>query len=72
MHLDVDVLDEQAFPATDYLMPDGLSRDELAELMRPLLASPGLAGVSLACYNPDKDPDGAGARYLVGLFGELL
>jgi arginase len=72
VHLDVDVLDEQAFPATDYLMPDGLSRDELAELMRPLLASPGLAGVSLACYNPDKDPDGAGARYLAGLFGELL
>jgi hypothetical protein len=28
--------------------------------------------VSLACYNPAKDPDGAGARYLVGLFGELL
>ena len=68
MHLDVDVLDEQAFPATDYLMPGGLSRDELAELMRPLLASPGLAGVSLACYNPAKDPGGAGARYLAGLF----
>ena len=72
LHLDVDVLDEQAFPATDYLMPGGLSRGELADLMRPLLASPGLAGVSLACYNPAKDPDGAGARYLVGLFGELL
>ncbi len=31
VHLDVDVLDEQAFPATDYLMPGGLSRDELTE-----------------------------------------
>ena len=72
VHLDVDVLDEQAFPATDYLMPGGLSRAELAELMGPLLAGPELAGVSLACYNPAKDPDGAGARYLVGLFGELL
>jgi len=72
VHLDVDVLDEQAFPATDYLMPGGLSRGELAELLRPLLASPGLAGVSLACYNPAKDPDGSAARYLVGLFGELL
>jgi arginase len=72
VHLDVDVLDEQAFPATDYLMPGGLSRDEVAGLMRPLLASPALAGLSLACYNPAKDVDGDGARYLVGLFRELL
>jgi arginase len=72
VHLDVDVLDEQAFPATDYLMPGGLSRDEVADLMRPLLASPALAGLSLACYNPAKDAGGDGARYLVGLFRELL
>jgi len=72
VHFDVDVLDEQAFPATDYLMPGGLSRDEVADLMRPLLASPALAGLSLACYNPAKDADGDGARYLVGLFRELL
>lgn len=72
VHLDVDVLDEQAFPATDYLMPGGLSRDELTGLMRPLLASPALAGLSLACYNPAKDGDGAGARYLVSLFRDLL
>ena len=72
VHLDVDVLDEQAFPATDYLMPDGLSRDELTGLMRPLLASPALAGLSLACYNPVKDAGGAGARYLVSLFRDLL
>jgi arginase len=72
VHLDVDVLDEQAFPATDYLMPGGLSRDELTGLMGPLLASPALAGLSLACYNPAKDADGDGARYLVGLFRELL
>ena len=72
VHLDVDVLDELAFPATDYLMPGGLSRDEVADLMRPLLASPALAGLSLACYNPAKDADGDGARYLVGLFRELL
>jgi arginase len=72
VHLDVDVLDELAFPATDYLMPDGLSRDELAGLMRPLLASPALAGLSLACYNPAKDAGGDGARYLVSLFRDLL
>jgi arginase len=58
VHLDVDVLDEQAMPATDYLMPDGLQWDELAALLRPLGASPGLAGLSLGCLNPEKDPGG--------------
>jgi arginase len=57
LHLDVDVLDQDAFPATDVLMPDGLDVEELAELAGPLLASPALAGVNLVCFNPEKDPD---------------
>lgn len=57
LHLDVDVLDETVFPATDYLMPGGLNWSELAEVLPPLLSSPNLIGASLACYNPDKDPD---------------
>jgi arginase len=58
LHLDVDVLDQEAFPATDVLMPDGLSLAELTELTAPLLASPALAGVNLVCFNPEKDPGG--------------
>ena len=58
IHLDVDVLDEVAMPATDYLMPGGLEWDELAALLAPLCAAPGLAGLSLGCLNPEKDPDG--------------
>ncbi len=72
VHLDVDVLDERAFPATDYLMPGGLSLAELGELIRPLLAAPALAGVSLACYNPQKDPAGRGARDVVSLFRDVF
>jgi arginase len=56
LHLDVDVLDEAIFPATDYLQPDGLDWDELAAILAPLAASEELIGASLACYNPDKDP----------------
>jgi arginase len=58
IHLDVDVLDEREMPATDYLMPGGLDWDELAALMDPLGASEALAGLSLGCVNPEKDPDG--------------
>ena len=33
--------DEAAMPATDYLMPDGLEWDELAELLAPLAGALG-------------------------------
>jgi arginase len=72
LHLDVDVLSEDVFPATDYLMPGGLTLPELGELMEPLARGAGLAGLSLGCYNPGKDADGSGARTLVELFARLL
>jgi arginase len=58
IHLDVDVLDERAMPATDYLMPAGLEWEELAELLPPLCLSPAAAGLSIGCLNPEKDPGG--------------
>jgi arginase len=68
VHLDVDVLDKREFPAADYPNENGLTRDELAALLPPLVRSPGLIGFSLACYNPTKDP-GGGARLLTQLLG---
>ncbi|HEX5610344.1 MAG TPA: arginase family protein [Solirubrobacterales bacterium] len=65
LHFDVDVLDPSAFPATDYLLPGGLSWEELRATIAPLLASPALAGASLGCYNPEKDPGLACGRTLV-------
>jgi arginase len=74
MHIDVDVLDEIAFPATDYLMPGGLSLEQLADLLTPLGHDPRLVGASIGCYNPSKDPGGAYGealtRVIVGAFGE--
>jgi arginase len=72
LHLDVDVLGEDVFPATDYLMPDGLTMDELVALMRPLGRSPSLVGVSLGCYNPEKDPVDHYGRALVEAFRATL
>jgi arginase len=56
LHFDVDVLDPACFPATDYLLGGGLDWDELAATLHPFFNSRRLAGASLACYNPDKDP----------------
>jgi arginase len=72
IHLDVDVLDEQALPATDYLMPGGLQWDELGALLRPLCSAPGLVGLSLGCLNPEKDPDGRSTRRTCDLLAAAL
>ena len=72
LHLDVDVLDQEAFPATDYLMAGGMSWDELNELLPPLLSCDALIGASIACYNPDKDPGRTCGRALVEALRPLL
>ena len=69
LHLDVDVLDQAVFPATDYLMPGGLDWEELEAVLGPLAAAANLVGISLACYNPDKDSELACGRRLVAALG---
>jgi arginase len=72
LSLDVDVLDEVAFPATDYLMPDGLSLEQLHDLLLPLGRDARCVGASVACYNPTKDPGGHGGAALVDLLVDVL
>jgi arginase len=72
LHIDLDVLDQAVFPATDYLMSGGLDWDELIELLRPVASDPGLAGWSVACYNPEKDPGGADGRAIVAAMERLF
>ena len=72
LHLDVDVLDRDAFPATDYLMPDGLSLAELKALLGPLAGSPRLAGINVTCFNPEKDRDGSCGTALVEMLKSTL
>lgn len=65
LHFDVDVLDQSVFPATEYLMPNGLDWDELDAALAPLLSSPALIGASLGCYDPSKDRAGACGEELI-------
>ena len=68
LHLDVDVLSDEVFPATDYLMPGGLDLVQLTELLSRFGADDGLIGFSVGCYNPAKD---SGGRYGDDLAGVL-
>lgn len=72
VHIDLDVLDESVFPATDAFVAGGLDWDELTDLVRPLLASDSCLGLNLVCFNPEKDPDGESGRRIVELLGATL
>ena len=67
VHLDVDVFDEREFPATDYLMPGGLTLAAGRDLLQALGADDRLVGMSVGCYNPDKDADRRCGAALVDL-----
>lgn len=72
LHLDLDVLDQSAMPAVDYLMPGGLDWEETTALLRPLAASPALLGVDVTILNPTLDPTGDCARRTVELLADLF
>jgi arginase len=72
LHLDLDVLDEAALPAVSYPQPRGLDWEELVELARPLVAAPNLVGVSIADFNPDRDPTGEHAEAIVAALETLF
>lgn len=72
LHLDVDILGQDNFPATDYLMPDGLSMPELKALLVPIAASEGLIGLNITCFNPDKDPNDTYGRDLASMLVSTL
>ena len=68
LHFDVDVLDDEFFPATDYLMPNGLDWVEVTTLLRTFINAPCLTGMSITCYNPHKDAGATCGLRLVDLF----
>ena len=79
LHVDLDVLDPEHFPAQGLPgvpdEPGGLTPHQLAAVMASAARHPGLIGVSLTIYDPAQDIDGAGARTINGLvrtFAEVL
>jgi arginase len=65
VHLDADVLDDAIMPAVDYRMPDGLSWEELAAVLRTGVATSRMVGIDVTIFNPKLDRDGAIARGFV-------
>ena len=72
LHLDLDALDGELFPAVSYPQPHGLDWEALAELVTPLAQAPALIGMSVADLEPERDPDGAHARRVVAFLADVL
>ena len=69
--IDVDVLDPSEL-VVDAPVPDGLRWEQLTEMAGRLVGDPACLGIALACYNPDLDPDGSGARRVVSFLGDVV
>jgi arginase len=72
LHVDLDVLRTDDFPAADYLQPGGLTWDELLEIAAPALADARCFGCSVVIYNPDLDPKRTSASRIVRFMADLV
>jgi arginase len=69
--LDIDVLDGSVCP-NDAPVPDGIDWPELTALLRPVVGADECLGVAIACFNPERDPDGVTASRLVALLRDTV
>ena len=72
IHVDADVIDPRHMPFVDSPTPDGLSPDDLVEMLRPLVRHPQAIGLELTIYDPRDDKDGRGARMLVDVLSRAF
>jgi arginase len=57
IHFDTDVLDDKINPAVDYRLPGGISFQEAEFLLRELLKTNKISGLSISIFNPKLDLD---------------
>ncbi len=72
LHLDIDVIAQDEFPAVNVPRAGGLSSADVQSSLTEFAKHKNLLGLDIAQYNPDKDPDSSGARKLVDLLAEVL
>jgi arginase len=72
LHLDTDVIAQEEFPAVNVPGSGGLRFEEVRVAFVEFVRHKNLLGLDVAQYNPDKDPDGSGAKKLVDLLVEAL
>ena len=72
LHLDVDVIAQEDFPAVSVPGSGGLGLEQVRPALKQVVRHRNLLGLDVAQYNPDKDADGNGAKKLVDLLVDTL
>ena len=72
IHVDANVLDPTVLPAVDSPEPEGLSLEELGEVLTPLARHPLALGLELTIYDPALDRDRSSAARLAALLQRVL
>ena len=72
MHLDLDVIAQEEFPAVNVPGSGGLDFGDARTAFVEIAKHKNLLGLDVAQYNPDKDADGSGAKRVVDLLTEAL
>ena len=72
LHFDVDALDQTVMPAVDSPGSPGIDPDELAVILGALVARPECIGMNVTIFDPDLDPTGELAAWLVGFLRRVF
>jgi arginase len=72
LHLDLDVIAQEEFAASNVPGSGGLNFAEVRDSLIEFAKHKNLLAMDVAQYNPEKDTDGSAARKIVDLLGEVL
>ncbi|MCJ7932168.1 MAG: arginase family protein [Chryseobacterium sp.] len=72
IHFDVDVLKDELMPAVDSRMEDGISYEDLKEILRPLIHHPQCFGIEITILDPDSDKNGTYTRPFVNNLIQII
>jgi len=72
IHFDVDVLDEAVMPSVDSPGSPGIEPDDVVTILRALAAESRCRGMTMTVFDPDLDPAGEHAAFLVGLLRRVF
>jgi arginase len=72
IHFDADVLNDAVNPAVDYRLPGGLSFKQIEHILKNVLNTGRIAGISFTILNPSLFKGKQVAKKIVTLFRNLL
>ena len=72
LHLDTDIIAKEEFPAVNVPDSGGVPLADVRAALSEVARHKNLLGITIAQYNPDKDPDGSGAKKLLDLLVDAL